>query len=214
MQHCQIVFGLLLVPADDSTELLQPVDCPLHQIALPVQGLVEGTGTSFVDFPRYGVANSPPSEIGPNPAAAVPFVAADPLGLDSGTAILGASHRSLGQHECYWLTLTGDSQMDFGPEPSPGNGLSSDRRPPCCPSSVLMRPHVNAVHVMDFPLNLPNGISFPLHLSQKLVSQSLLPPPVETTGHCQGRRQNMPMTSLLVHFCSAPIVDVQRKRPL
>ena len=118
MQHCQIVFGLLLIPGGDSTELLQPVDCPLHQIALPVQGPVERTGASFVDFPRDGVANSPPSEIGPNPAAAVPFVAADPLGLDAETATPGGSHRSLshqlfehaglvpltwGQHECHMM---------------------------------------------------------------------------------------------------------------
>ena len=130
-----IVFGFLLIPGGDSAELLEPVDCPLHQIALPVQGPVERTGASFVGFPGDGVANSPPSEIGPNPATAVPFVAADPLGLDAGTATPGASYRSLGhqlfehaglvpltrgQHECHRLALTLDSQMDFGPEPSPG----------------------------------------------------------------------------------------------
>ena len=42
-----------------------------------------------------------------------------------------------------------------------------------------MRPHAGAVNVMGFPLNLPNGISFPLNLSQKQVPQSPLPRPVE-----------------------------------
>ena len=135
MQHCQIVLGLLLIPGGDAAELLQPVDCPLHQIALPVQSPVERTSASFVGFTGDGVANSPSPEIGSNPAAAVPFVATDPMGLDAGTATPGASHLPLshqlleyaglvpltrGQHECHRLALTLDPQVDFGPEPSPG----------------------------------------------------------------------------------------------
>ena len=65
----------------------------------------------------------------------------------------------------------------------PGNGPAPDRPPLFCPGCVLMRPHAGAIHVMDFPINLPNGISFPLHLSQKPLPQALLPPPVETAGY-------------------------------
>ena len=36
---------------------------------------------------------------------------------------------------------------------------------------------------MDFPPGLPKGISFPLHLSQKPLPQSFLPPTVETAGY-------------------------------
>ena len=35
-----MVFSLLLVPGGNATELLQPVDCPLHQVAHPVQGTI------------------------------------------------------------------------------------------------------------------------------------------------------------------------------
>ena len=135
MQHRQIVFGLLLIPGGDSAELLQPVDGPLHQIALPVQGTVERASAPLIGFPRDGAANSPPPEPGSNPAAAVPFVAADPPGLDTGTATPGAFHLPFGhqlferaglvpltrgQHQGQRLALTLDPQMDFGPEPSPG----------------------------------------------------------------------------------------------
>ena len=130
-----MVFGLPLVPGGDSAELLQPVDRPLHEIALPVEDPVERTPASFIGFPRDSVANSPPSEIASNPAAAVPFVAADPPGLDTGTATPGAFHLPLGhqllehpglmsltrdQHKGRRLALALDPQMDFGPEPSPG----------------------------------------------------------------------------------------------
>ena len=135
MEHRQVVLGLLLIPGGDATELLQPVDGPFHQIALPVQGPVERTVAPFIGFPRDGVANPSPSEIGPDPATAVSFVAADSLRLDAGTATPGASHLPLGhqlfehdgfvpltrgQHDGYRLALTLDPQMDFGPEPSPG----------------------------------------------------------------------------------------------
>ena len=198
MQHCQIVLGLLLIPGGDSAELLQPVDCPLHQIALPVQRPVERTGASFIGFPWDGVANSPPSEVGPYPAVAVPFVAADPLGLDAGTATPGAAHRSLshqlyehaglvlltwGQHECHRLACDPRPSDELWFRTLPGVGPAPDRPPPFCPGSVLMRPHAGAVHVMDFPINLTDGISFPLHLGQKPVPQTLPPPPVETAGH-------------------------------
>ena len=118
--------------------MLQPVDSPLHQIALPVQGTVERTGASFVDFPRDAIENSLSSEISPNPAAAVPFVAADPLRFDGGTATPGTSplplgHQPLehaglvpltrGQHEGHRLALTLDPQMDFGTEPSTDNAF-------------------------------------------------------------------------------------------
>ena len=192
----EIDLGLLLIPGGDSTELLQPVDGPLHQIALPVQGPVEGTGASFVNFPRDGVTNSPRSETGPNPAAAVPFVATYPLGRGDGhsrsvSPPLGSSTlrtrwpRAADPWSARMPPACPDPQLSdgFWSRTLPGNGPAPDRPPPFCTSSVLIRPHSGAVHVMDFPPNLPDGISFPLHLSQKPVPPSLLPPPVETTGY-------------------------------
>ena len=198
MQHCQIVLGLLLIPGGDSAKLLQPVDCSLHQTALPVQRPVERTSATFVGFSGDGVTNSPPSEIGPNPAAAVPFVAADPLRLDAGTATPGASHLPLShqllEHAGLVPPTPGSARRPPAcPAPRlsdglwsrtlPGSGPAPGRPPLFCPGSVLMCPHAGAVHIMDLPINLTGGISFLLHLSQKPVPQSLPPPPVETAGH-------------------------------
>ena len=53
--------------------------------------------------------------------------------------------------------------------------------PPFCPRSVLMRPDVGAVHIVDSPLALPGSISLLLHHRKEPLPLSLLPPSVEPT---------------------------------
>ena len=130
-----MVFSLLLVPGGNATELLQPVDCPLHQVAHPVQGAVEGAVAPFITFPGDGVTDSPPPEISANLAAAITFIAADSLGSGPGTAPPCSFHRSTshqllehaglvplsrGQHEGYRLARPLDPQVDLGAKTAPG----------------------------------------------------------------------------------------------
>ena len=61
MQHSQVVLTLFLVPRSDSPELLQPVDCTLHQVAFPVQQMVKGAVLPFVPLLGDSVTNPAPS---------------------------------------------------------------------------------------------------------------------------------------------------------
>src|SRR5438105_8227044 len=93
-----VVVAALLVAGGEAAVLLAAVDEPLHAVALPIGGAVEGPRAPLGLAAGDGDADAAPSQVGADGAAGVALVADQAAGPHPRPAAARAAHRA-GGHE-------------------------------------------------------------------------------------------------------------------
>jgi hypothetical protein len=146
-----VALGQLLVPGRQASVLLEPVEEPLHPVAVPIHLSVERPAPPLIAQPWNGVPDAPASAEGPVTSARIPLVTRHPVGPYSRPATPTPLHLPLaqqlfkdrglvplagGNHDGQRLAAALGSEVHLGAQAAPAasQGLGC-RVPPFAPAA-------------------------------------------------------------------------------